>query len=94
MAIPRPLAHVFVISLSVSFGLWQLIPAGAPASFIMGLRSLVLVPFGVLCPVLSAGCLLHDLVNRRNPGIARFIHGGGVAFLLTVAFVLLWLRHW
>lgn len=81
----RSLAQAFVISISISFALWQFFPAG-PGQLSSGFRALVLLPFGAVCPALSGGCLLHDLLRQRSAWAARLLKGAG-AFLVLAAIV-------
>ena len=70
--------------------MWQFAPAGAPASFSLGFRHLVLIPFGVLCPIFSGGCLLHELLLKKYRGAARCLHSAGVILTCALAVLFSW----
>lgn len=88
----RALCHTVVISLCFSLGLLHLAPAGASAAFTGAVRHLVLLPFGILCPLFGAGCLLHDLLERNNLRGTRFISAAGVLLACLAAGLLIWFR--
>lgn len=89
----RALTQTFVISACMALGLWQLAPAQAPASFSMGFRALVLIPFGTLCPLLTGGCLVHSLMERRSISAAAVFRAVCILLTLCAAAVFFYLRH-
>ncbi|MDL2316940.1 hypothetical protein LJC59_07685 [Desulfovibrio sp. OttesenSCG-928-A18] len=92
MQSPRTLISTLVISLCLSLGLLQFAPAAAPASFTLGFRHLVLIPFGGLCTLLSGGCLLHDVLQRRGQSGARLLQCAGMVLFALTAGILIWAR--
>lgn len=65
---------------------------GASSSFGYGCLYLVLLPLGVVCPLLGAGCLLHDRMEDRFPRAARALRRAGYLFVAALAAALCWMR--
>ena len=88
----RTLKHLFFIS--SAFGLASLTslliaPKGASSVLIHSL----LLPLGILCPIISGGCLLHDRFELRKPWAALMVKLGGLGlFWSSVLFFIR--KHW
>lgn len=88
----RPLLQASAIPLCIGLGFAHPLPAGAPVASFPGLRAPMLAPFGLLVPLVSAGCLLHTLFEGRRPKLARAVERAGKLLALCIAAVLL-ARH-
>lgn len=88
----RDLARTLVISVALSVGLLQMAPTGVSSAFSQGMRHLVLIPFGILCPLCAGGCLLHERLAATRPRRAALLRAAGIALLAAAAAVLFWLR--
>lgn len=88
----RILRHTLVISCSFGLLLYFAAMNIAPESMRSALVNLLLLPFGLACPLVSFGCLLHGRFEGRRPRAAFFVELCGVLFFWMALAGLFWLR--
>lgn len=89
----RTLKHLFVICSSFGLLLCALLLLGNSNGIAPVFLYSLLLPLGIVCPLISAGCLLHERWTIKKPLAALAVRLAGLGmFWSTVAFFIR--KHW
>lgn len=69
----RTLKHSFIISSFAGIVLCIALVMGIPQGSSSVLFYNLLLPFGIACPLISGGCLLHDRLEHGNRPTTAFL---------------------
>lgn len=92
MSMNRNLIYAICIPLFLSLTLLAPAFSGSPRSFNSGCLYLIFLPLGLACPLLGAGCLLHDRIQERMPRAAAALQHMGELLFAALLGLLCWLR--